>query len=120
MKTLIPLTVASIALAVSFSVFAADSVLSPRAKDTQMKSVTASDTSPNTVIQHRSATASPRQLDMRGTRAPGISSSPSTIAAGCALGSPKQLEQSGKFNSGNCCQVTSVACTRPKACCSGK
>lgn len=124
MKTLIPLTVlaglAALAITASASdklITAGDVLLSPRAQGNQMKTVPGVNNSPNTVTQNQNVTASPRTLDNRIKVVKGGDSSPNTIAGGCALGSPRQLEEARKFTSGDCCKVTSVVCSTPKSCC---
>lgn len=120
MKTLIPLTFATFAtIALTFATLnvSGEALLSPRAQDNQIKTVAVSDKSPNTVTQNQNVIASPRVLATQTKIAKGTDTSPSTIAAGCATGSPNQLAQAGKFTSGDCCKVTSIACSTPKACC---
>ena len=117
MKTLIPLTILAALIAFTLNTSARDVLLSPRAIDSQSKVVKGTDNSPNTVTRNQNVTASPRTLDSQTKVVKGTDSSPNTIAGGCALGSPRQLEQAGKFSSGDCCKVTSVACSTPKSCC---
>lgn len=117
MKTLIPLTFASLVLAFATLNVSGEALLSPRAKDNQIKIVSGMDKSPNTVTQNQNVIASPRSLDNQTKVVKGTVNSPNTIAGNCATGSPKQLEQAGKFTSGDCCKVTSIACSTPKACC---
>ena len=116
MKTLIPLTIASLVLAVTSLNVSGEALLSPRAKDNQIKTVSAETSGPSTTF-NRNVSASPRTLDNQTKIAKGGNTSPNTIAGGCAIGSPRQLEQAGKFTSGDCCKVTSVRCTTPKSCC---
>ena len=85
---------------------AGEVLLSPRAQDNQSKVVKGTDNSPNTMTRNQNITASPRTLDNQTKVAKGTDSSPNTIAGGCALGSPRQLEQAGKFTSGDCCSCT--------------
>lgn len=118
MKSPILLTFASLVLAAAtLNLSAGETLLSPRAQGNQIKTVSGTDNSPNTVTQNQTVTASPRTLDKQSKATKGMDSSPNTIAGGCALGSPKQLEQAGKFTSGDCCKVASIACTTPKSCC---
>ena len=63
MKTLIPLTIASLVLAVTSLNVSGEALLSPRAKDNQIKTTSVVDNSANTVTQNKSAVASPRTLD---------------------------------------------------------
>lgn len=116
MKTLIPLTLASLALAImTLNISASEVLLSPRAKDLQIKTVAGTDNSPNTVTQNRNVTASPRTLDNQIKTVKGTDNSPSTVAKSCAIGSPKQLEQAGK--TGAACCVVAATCMTPKSCC---
>ena len=103
--------------ALSLSLSAGETLLSPRANGNQIKTALVADNSANTVAQNKNAIASPRTLDTQNKVAQSGDTSPSTIASGCALGSPRQLEQAGKFTSGNCCKLTSIACANPKSCC---
>ncbi len=93
MKTMKPLTLASLALAlVTLNVFAGEALLSPRAKDNQIKTVAGSDTSPNTVTQNRNVTASPRTIDNQIKTVAGTDTSPDTLT--CTrkmLASPKAI-----------------------------
>jgi len=116
MKTLIPLTIASLVLAVTSLNVSGEALLSPRAKDNQIKTVSTESSGPSTRF-NRNVSVSPRALDNQIKVVQGGDTSPNTIASGCAVGSPKQLEQAGKFTSGNCCKVTTVACVTPKSCC---
>lgn len=80
MKTMKPLTLASLALAVvTLNVFAGEALLSPRAKDNQIKTVAGSDNSPNTVTQNRNVAASPRTLDNQIKTVAGTDTSTDTL-----------------------------------------
>ena len=117
MKTLSPLTLASLALAaMTLNVSAGEALLSPRGKDLQIKTVAGTDNSPNTVTQNRNVIASPRTLDNQIKTVKGTDSSSSTLAKSCAVGSPKQLEQAGKTSAATCCAVAAT-CITPMSCC---
>lgn len=117
MKTIIPLTLAVALTAITLNVSASDPLLSPRAAGNQPKVVKGTANSPNTLTQNRNLTVAPRTLDNQVKTVQGMDTSPNTMAGGCALGSPRQLEQAGKFSSGDCCKVISVPCSSPKSCC---
>ena len=109
MKTLIPLTLASLALAVmTLNVSAAEVQLSPRGKDLQIKTVAGTDTSPNTVTQNRNVTASPRTIDNQIKTVKGTSNDADTLA--CSrhmLASPKAIGEcaSRVGTTMSCCSV---------------
>ena len=80
MKTLIPLAIATLALALtSLNISAGEALLSPRAKENQIKHVAGTDTSPNTVTANRNVTASPRALDNQIKTVAGTLSGPDTL-----------------------------------------
>ncbi len=93
MKTLKPLTLASLALAlVSLNVVAGEALLSPRARDNQIRVVATTDSSPNTVTQNRDAVASPRTIDNQIKTVAGTDTSPDTLTCNRKmLASPKAL-----------------------------
>ena len=93
MKTLIPLTLASLALAVmTFNVSAGEAFLSPRGKDLQIKTVAGTDNSPNTVTQNRNVIASPRTIDNQIKTVKGLSNDANTLACSRQMvASPKAI-----------------------------
>jgi hypothetical protein len=108
MKTLIPLTIASLALAVmTLNVSAGEALLSPRAKDNQIKTIAGTDNSPNTVTQNRNVIASPRTLDNQIKTVKGTSNDANTLACSHQMvASPKAI--------GECASHPGA----PMACCS--
>ena len=113
METLIPLTFASLVLAVATVNVSGEALLSPRAKDNQIKIVSSVDKSSNLMTQNH--VASPRSLDNQSKAVKGTDASAGTVVGACAFGSPKQLDQAGKTGAA-CCSVTAT-CTTPKSCC---
>ena len=93
MKTLIPLTLASLALAVmTLNVSAGEALLSPRARDLQIKTIAGTDNTPNTVTQNRNLPVPPRTLDQQIKTVPGTNGGPDTLACPRRmLASPKAI-----------------------------
>lgn len=113
MKTLIPLTVASLALALTaLNLSAGDALLSPRAKENQIKHVSGRDTSPNTLTANRNVTASPRALDNQIKTVAGTDKGPDTLTCNRKmLASPKAVGECVSHPSlcagAGCCNVAS-------------
>jgi hypothetical protein len=109
MKTLIPLTIASLALAVmSINVSAGEALLSPRAKDNQIKTVARTDLSPNTVTQNQNVIASPRTLDNQIKTVKGTSNDANTMACSRQMvASPKAIGECASHPGAamSCCSV---------------
>ncbi len=93
MKTIIPLSLVMLTLAsFSFTGFAGTALLSPRARDHQTRTVAATDTSANTVLQNRNAIASPRALDNQIKTVAGTSNDADTLACSRKMvASPKAI-----------------------------
>ena len=112
MKTLIPLTIASLALAVmSINVSAGEALLSPRAKDNQIKTVAGADLSPNTVTQNQNVIASPRTLDNQIKTVKGTSNDANTMACSRQMvASPKAIGECASHPGAamTCCIVATV------------
>src|ERR1022692_4628205 len=108
MKTLIPLTIASLALAVMTLNVSGEALLSPRAKDNQIKIVKGTDSSPNTVTQNRNVTASPRTLDNQIKTVAGTSNDANAMACSRQMvASPKAIGECASHPGAamSCCSV---------------
>ena len=109
MKTLIPLTLASLVLATAtLNLTAGDALLSPRARDNQIRIVTGTDASPNTVTQNPNVTASPRALDNQIKTVAGTSTGADTLVCKRKMvASPKALGEcvSHPGPCASCCKV---------------
>ena len=117
MKTLNLLTLTGTVLAaIALNVSASDALLSPRAKDSQAKTVPAVATDPNLATANRDLAVSPRLLGQQ-TRTAGAVETRNLAVGACAIGSPKQIEGLAKTASATCCKTTTTTCTAPKACC---
>jgi small ligand-binding sensory domain FIST len=108
MKTLIPLTLAALALAaITLNVSAGEALLSPRASDLQIRNVPGVDKSPNTVTLNRNIIASPRTIDNQIKVVKSTGNNPDTLVCRRQmLASPKAI--------GECASHPGVA----MACCS--
>ena len=112
MKTMKPLTLASLALAlVTLNVLAGEALLSPRGRDNQIRTVAVTDNSPNTVTQHENAIASPRALDNQIKTVAGTSNGPDTLTCSRKmLASPKAVGECTSHPgscASACCMVAS-------------
>ena len=109
MKTLIPLTVATLALSVMTSnLFAGDTLLSPRARATQITTVAGTDNSPNTVTQNRNVTVSPRSLANQSKSVIGTGNDADTLKCSRMMtASPKVIGECASHPSAPmpCCAV---------------
>ena len=112
MKTLIPLTFASLALvAFTLNVSANDALLSPRAAGNQIRTVAGTDTSPNTVTQSVNITVSPRSLDNQIHTAKGVSNDANALVCSQRmLASPKAVGECASHPGAtmSCCGVVST------------
>ncbi len=113
MKTLKPLTLASLALALlSLNVFAGEALLSPRARDNQIRHVATTDNSPNTVTLNRDVIASPRTIDNRIKTVAGTVTGPDTLTCSRKmLASPRAVGECSSHPAScaarPCCMVAS-------------
>lgn len=112
MKTLKPLTLASLALAlVTLNVIAGEALLSPRARDNQIRVVAATDNSPNTATLNRDVVASPRTIDNQIKTVAGASNGPDTLTCSRKmLASPKAVGECTSHPgscASACCMVAS-------------
>jgi hypothetical protein len=89
------------------TVSANDPVLTPRAKDSQLRVAPADEGVCSRMLGSQAKAAIPAE-----TRHP--------AGGACASGSPGQREQIGKIASASCCQRAPSACPAPKACCAAK
>ena len=107
-----PLTLASLALAVvTLNVFAGEALLSPRAKDNQIKTVAGSDNSPNTVTQNRNATVAPRTLDNQIKTVAGTGNDAAAMDCSRKMaGSPKAIGECASHPGArmSCCAVATT------------
>ena len=112
MKTLIPLTLASLVLAtVTLNLSAGDALLSPRARDNQIRTVAATDNSPNTVTQNRNVIASPRTLDNQIKTVAGASAGADTLVCSRNMvASPRAIGECASHPGAPmpCCVVATV------------
>ncbi len=112
MKTLKPLTLASLALAVvTLNVFAGEALLSPRTRDNQTRIVAATDNSPNTVTKNRNAAVAPRTLDNQIKTVAGTGND--AAAMDCSrkmVGSPKAIGECASHPGApmSCCAVATA------------
>jgi small ligand-binding sensory domain FIST len=109
MKTLIPLTIASLALAaMTINISAAEVLHSPRASDLQIRTVPGVDKSPNTVTLNRNVIASPRTIDNQIKTVKGTSNDADTLACSRQmLASPKAIGECASHPGAamTCCTV---------------
>jgi hypothetical protein len=119
MKTLNLPAIAGAALtALAINLSAGDAVLTPRARDNQIKTVPATTTTRNLATENWNITATPRSLDNKPTTAGAVETRNLALGA-CAIGTPRQVERTGKTASASCCQPVVTGCTARKACCAG-
>jgi|GEM_PF-3476906 len=116
MKTLKVLTILGIAAtALALNLKASDALLSPHAKESQAKTVAATNYSPIATSQNQNPAGTPRMRD-NSSRVPATSKDSGTFAGACAIGSPRQLAQAGKISAATCCKMPAT-CSTPKSCC---
>jgi len=103
--------------AITLSLNAGETLLSPRAKDTQISTAPASPGGANLATENRNFTGSPRALDHQNNVVKGVVDAPNLTARKCAvIGSPRQSENSTL----SCCKVAKASCTASMACCTQK
>ena len=108
MKTPTLLSFAGMALIViALNAPANGALPSPRSKNQQTKIAPAVSVDPNLLADSQSAFISPRGQGQAGTAVRPVETRDMAVGA-CALGSPKQVERTGKTASASCCAVTSM------------
>lgn len=122
MKTKILLTVGTITLTMfAFNVFATDALLSPRAKDNQIKSVTSSTETQGGRVTYLTSVSpafiSPRAKDNQTKVVKGSPQSDGVEAVKCrAIGSPKYQADMGRQARMACCGMTLAGCPDSSKC----
>jgi hypothetical protein len=90
---------------------AGEALLSPRAKDLQIKTVAGMDTSANAVTQNRNVIASPRTIDNQIKTVKGLSNDANTLACSRQMvASPKAIGECASHPGAamTCCIVATV------------
>ena len=111
MKTLLPLTVASLVLAAAALNVSGEALLSPRAWDNQIRHVATTDNGQNTVAQNRNVIAAPRTVDNQIKTVAGTSEGPDTLTCSRKMvASPRAIGECTSHPgpcAASCCMVAS-------------
>jgi hypothetical protein len=101
------LILGAVVAAFTFTSFAADALLSPRAAGNQVKVVATTANDITLVAANRDTALSPRAAGNKTTTAAGVE----TVAVKCpVLGSPRQVTAAGKDARTSCCGLTLAQC----------
>ncbi|MCW5551467.1 MAG: hypothetical protein KIS67_04795 [Verrucomicrobiae bacterium] len=97
---------------------AAPNLVSPRAKDSQVKAGSTVAVERNLATESRHLVASPRALDHKSKTVQGTAYSPNLATTKCnVIASPKHLTADAKSATAFCCKVVATRCSTARACC---